>query len=235
MFNLQVQVYFSLQLRRLEHVRRHAGIIILKTFGLFPPSLFLSKITEKVVLQQLLAYLTEHNLIRPPQSAYRPLHSTETALLKTHHSTETALLKITNDILLALDSGYGSLLTLLEPSAAFDTNDHCILLNRLHHMYSISATALSWFSSYLTNRTQSVFVDDNVSQVSSLSYDVPQGSVLGSIFFILYTKPLSDLSQCHSIESQSFADDTRLQVLVPPPHIQSAVSSLETCLSDIQT
>ncbi|WP_419629649.1 reverse transcriptase domain-containing protein, partial [Thiolapillus sp.] len=131
---------------------------------------FMSKITEKVVLQQLLAYLTEQRLICPSQSAYRP-----------HHSTETALLKITNDILLALDSGNVSLLTLLDLSAAFDTIDHCILLDRLQHMYGISGTALSWFSSYLTNRTQSVIVNDHISQVSSLSYGVPQGSKLGPI------------------------------------------------------
>ena len=183
----------------------------------------MSKVTEKVVLQQLLAYLTEHSVICPSQSAYRP-----------HHSTETALLKITNDILFALDSGNVSLLTLLDLSAAFDKNDHCILLNRLQHMYGISGTALSWFSSYLTNRTQSVIVDDHISQVSSLSYGVPQGSVLGPILFILYTKPPSDLIQCHSIESQSFAHDTQLQVSVPPSNIQSAISSPETCLSDIQ-
>ena len=83
----------------------------------------MSKITEKVVLQQLLACLTEHKLICPSQSAYRP-----------HHSIETALLKITNDILLALDSGNVSLLTLLDLSAAFDTIDHCILLDRLPHI-----------------------------------------------------------------------------------------------------
>ena len=69
-------------------------------------------------------------LICPFQSAYRPNHS-------------TALLKITNDILFALDSGYVSLLTLLDLSAAFDTIDHCILLDRLQHIYGISGTALS--------------------------------------------------------------------------------------------
>ncbi|WP_419649386.1 reverse transcriptase domain-containing protein, partial [Thiolapillus sp.] len=105
----------------------------LKNFRPVSKLSFMSKITEKVVLQQLLAYLTEHKLICPSQSAYRP-----------HHSTETALLKITNDILLALDSGNVSLLTLLDLSAAFDTIDHCILLDRLQHMYGISGTALSW-------------------------------------------------------------------------------------------
>ena len=127
-----------------------------------------------------------------------------------------------------------SLLTLLDLSAVFDTIDHFIPLNRLQHMYGISGTALSWFSSYLTNRTQSVIVDDHVSQFSNLSYGVPQGSVLGPILFILYTRPLSDLIQCHSIESKSFADNTQLQVSVPPSNIQSAISSPETCLSDIQ-
>ena len=58
---------------------------------------------------------------------------------------------------------------------------------------------------------------------------------MGPVLFILYTKPLSDLIQCHNIESQSFADDTKLQVSVPPSNIQSAISPLETCLSDIQT
>ena len=64
-------------------------------------------------------------------------------------------------------------------------------------------------------------------------YGVPKGSVLGPVLFILYTKPLSALIQCHSIES--FADDTQLQVSVSPPNIQLAISTLETCLSDIQT
>ena len=126
---------------------------------------------------------------------------------------------MTNDILLALGSGNVSLLTLLDLSAAFDTTDHCLLHDKLQNMYGISGTALSWFSSYLTNRTQSVIVNDHISQVSSISYDVPQGSVLGPILFILYAKPFSDLIQCHSIESQSFADDTQLQDSVPPSNI----------------
>ena len=102
----------------------------------------MSKNTEKIVLQQLFAYLTEHKLICPFHSAYCP-----------NHSTETSPLKITNDILLAIEFGNVSLLTLLDLSAAFDSFDHCILLNRLQYVYVISGTALSWFSSYLTNRT----------------------------------------------------------------------------------
>ena len=75
------------------------------------------------------------------QSAYRP-----------GHSTETALLKLMNDVLHALDNGDVSLLTLLDLSAAFDTID-TILLQRLEHLYGISGTPLSWFRVYLSNRT----------------------------------------------------------------------------------
>ena len=92
---------------------------ILKNFRPVSNLSFMSKITEQVVPQQLLAYLTEHSLICPFQSAYRP-----------YHSTETALFKILNDILLSLYTSSVSLLTLLDLSAAFDKIDHCILLNR---------------------------------------------------------------------------------------------------------
>ena len=88
---------------------------------------------------------------------------------------------------------------------------------------------------FIWQTEQSVIIDDHISHVSSLSYGVPQGSVLGPVLFILYTKPLSDLIQCHSNESQSFTDDTQLQVSVLPSDIQSVISSPETCLSDIQT
>ena len=147
------------------------------------------------------SYLNDHNLLSPSQSAYRP-----------HHSTETALLKISNDILLALDSGNVSLLTLLDLSAAFDTIDHTILLHRLQHNYGITHSALSWFRSYLTDRTQSVSVNNLNSTSEKLLYGVPQGSVLGPVLFVLYTQPLSDLIQTHSPEHQSFADDTQLQL-----------------------
>ena len=113
-----------------------------------------------------------------------------------------------NDILRALDDGNISVLTLLDFSAAFDTIDHKILLDRLENLYGISGTALSWFKSYLTGRTQMVTIDNNSSKPSILCFGVPQGSVLGPVLFILYTKPLSNLNEHHSISSQSFADDT---------------------------
>ena len=66
-----------------------------------------------------------------------------------------------NDILRALDDGNISVLTLLDLSAAFDTIDHKILLDRLENLYGISGTALSWLKSYLTRGTQMVTIDNN--------------------------------------------------------------------------
>ena len=87
---------------------------------------FLSKVTEKIVLSQLSTYLNANKLFPVSQSAYRP-----------GNSTETALLKLMNDVLHALDNSDAYLLTLLDLSAAFDTIDHNILLQRLKHLYGI--------------------------------------------------------------------------------------------------
>ena len=70
---------------------------------------------------------------------------------------ETALLKVTNDLLSAMDDGKISVLVLLDLSAAFDTSDHETLLHRLH-VFGFGDTVLSWFQSYLENRTQTVVV-----------------------------------------------------------------------------
>ena len=66
--------------------------------------------------------------------------------------SETALLKVTNDILMSMDCQHVTLLVMLDLSAAFDTVDHEILLNRLNSRVGVKGQALKWFASYLTNR-----------------------------------------------------------------------------------
>ena len=77
---------------------------------------FMSKVVERLVCSQLVAYLEEHNLLPRLQSAYRKFHS---------------IVKLACDALLEADLGNVSLLGLLDLSAAFDTVDHSILISRL--------------------------------------------------------------------------------------------------------
>ena len=113
-------------------------IKILKNYRPVSNLPFVSKVLERVVASQLKAYMDYNDLHDPLQSAY-----------KTAHSTETALLKVQNDILRTVDHGGVAVLVLLDLSAAFDTIDHSILLDRMRHQLRINGVAHAWFESYL--------------------------------------------------------------------------------------
>ena len=98
---------------------------------------------EKAISYQLTNYLRDNDLEESLQSAY-----------KTFHSTETALVKVHNDIVSAIDNQSYTILLLLDLSAAFDTVDHKILLQKLSCRFGIKGKALRWFKSYLENRKQ---------------------------------------------------------------------------------
>ncbi len=106
------------------------------------------------------------------------------------HSTETALVKITNDLLLASDQGCISLLVLLDLSAAFNTIDNDILVDRLQNYTGIQGQALRWFRSHLSDRYHFVYLNGESSQLSPVKYGVPQGSVLGPLLFQYTCCPL---------------------------------------------
>ena len=109
------------------------------------------------------------------------------------------------------DTGKSSILVLLDMSAAFDTIDHSILINRLRERVGITGRALDWFSSYLTGRNFTVAVGTHVSNSAPLSFGVPQGSVLGPTLFALYMLPLGHLIRTFNGMSYHFyADDIQL-------------------------
>jgi len=138
-----------------------------------------------------------HDLLPHHQSAYRP-----------GHSTETALVKVYSDLVQGLDSGNIAVLALLDMMAAFDSVDHIILLERLRCTFGISDLALAWFSTYLCGCSQSVCLRDEQSDFQAVPHGVSQGSVLGPLLFILYTAELSDIAAKHHINVHFYADDT---------------------------
>lgn len=184
---------------------------------------FLSKLLEKLALQQMLEHVSKYDLFARFQSAYRA-----------HHSTETALLRVLNDLLVASDDSKVSILTLLDLSAAFDTIDHGILLTRLRHVFGIDNVALSFLQSYLSDRRQTVLIQGFVSESTPLKYGVPQGSVLGPLLFLLYTQPLPHVIDNHSVSHSEFADDTQLYNSSHPSQIQTLLSTSEHCISDVK-
>jgi hypothetical protein len=157
---------------------------------------FLSKLIERAVLILLSEHLSKFCLLSVHQSAYRY-----------NHSTETALLSLSDDLLTTADQKDASALVLLDLSAAFDTIDHQILLERLSYCFGLSGTAVNWFSSYLSNRTHSVHVGACTSAVVHLLFGVAQGSVLGGPLFIMYVTPFSEATTTEGVQVSQFSDD----------------------------
>lgn len=181
---------------------------------------FLSKIIERTVFKQVTEFLAQHNLLDPYQSGF-----------KSGHSTETALLSVTEALKEARAAGQSSVLILLDLSAAFDTVNHGILLDKLTNM-GITGKAHAWFESYVTGRSFNVSWLGQTSVLHHLTTGVPQGSVLGPLLFAMYTTSLGPIIRSHGFSYHCYADDTQLYLSFPPG--DSMVSTrISDCLADI--
>jgi len=183
---------------------------------------FLSKLTERIVKTRLTNHLSSNALLNSFQSAYTKFHS-----------TESALLGVNDHIINAISQQKVTALCLLDLSAAFDTIDHSILIERLTSWFGLNGTVLSWIKSYLTSRSFKVSLNGTESPIYQLFYGVPQGSVLGPLLFTLYTTPLSSLISHSSVNHPLHADDTQLFISFSAPNFSTNLLHLQDTISKV--
>ena len=152
-----------------------------------------SKIIERHVHHSFYEYLNEHNLINEIQSGFREKHPCETAW---HCIIENSL----HDI----DSGNSTSVLYIYLSKAFDTVNHEVLLHRLFS-FCVCSNTYSWFKSCLENRLQCVRWKSIHTNKKPINICVPQGSILGPLFCIVF---VNDYPECLQYsETHMYADD----------------------------
>ena len=149
--------------------------LILKNYRPVSNLNFLSKLLEKVALEQFLGHCETHELFPSYQSAYRK-----------HYSCETALIKLTADILLNMDNKRVTAQAAIDLSAAFDTVDHLVLSKVLSTNFGVSGHCIEWFDNYLSPRNFKVNINNYYSSAKNLEFSVPQGSVAGPTLYSVY-------------------------------------------------
>ena len=149
------------------------------------------KIFARIILKQFSAHVNE--FLSPYFCGYRKGFNTQYALLSLIEKWKKTL-----------DNKRYTGAILMDLSKAFDTINHELLITKLY-AYGFSKESLKIISSYMTDRWQRTRIDNSFSSWSALLKGVPQGSVLGPIFFNIYFNDIFYFLNCNIC---NFADDT---------------------------
>ena len=156
----------------------------------------ISKIFERIIYNQLYQYFNDNELLAEQQYGFRA-----------QHSTEYAAIKLFDHISKEMDSGNTPTALYIDLSKAFDTLSFDIILQKLKY-YGVMGTELRLLTDYLTNRKQYVVFNNHCSDITDIVNDVPQGSILGPLFFSICINDLIRTSnKCKFI---MYADDTTI-------------------------
>ena len=154
----------------------------------------LSKVFERVVLNQTEEFLSLNKVFYDYQSGFRK-----------NHSTDTCLSFLNDKILKGFDDGLLTGMILIDLQKAFAIN-YDILLKKLS-IIGFSDHTVKWFQSYLSNRKFTVNLENSFSEVSNISCGVPQESILGPLLFLIYVNDMPMAVKCNLF---LYADDTCL-------------------------
>lgn len=157
---------------------------------------FVSKIFEKLMSTRMNSFITDNNLLCESQFGFRE-----------GRSTSDAVLEFVDKTVDSLDNGGYNVAVFVDLRKAFDTVDHGILLRKLERM-GFRGVILDWFSSYLSDRKLSVYVNGALSNERPVSIGLPQGAVCSPILFLLYINDM--MNSFANINCIQFADDTTL-------------------------
>ena len=169
----------------------------------------LAKVLEKIVSIQFSQYLEKNNLLHPHQGAFH-----------CGKSTEDILLLAVDHIVNTLDVGKSVCTAFLDLKKAFDSLDHCILLQRIGDL-GVTGSVLRWFKNYLSGRVHRVKLHNQFSEWREMKGGILQGSALGPLLFLIYMNNLP-LQITDGLLVQ-YADDTTLVCSGSTPSAAAAV------------
>ena len=154
------------------------------------------KLIEKIAHHKIVSFLENNDILSDKQNGFRK-----------GLCTVSAVADLTDHLFSAINKSETSLSIFVDLRKAFDTVCHNILCRKIEK-YGLRGKVLDWCKHYLLNRSQITLANNLRSGSRAIEYGVPQGSVLGPLFFILYVNDLQDCLK--NVNVQLYADDTVL-------------------------
>ena len=182
---------------------------------------FISKLLERVASARFVSHAEENTLFL--------VHQSYCQFVIAVIQPKTTIPCVHNDIVSKRIVG----LVLLDLSSAFDTVNHNTLRTVFRQRFGVCESALSWFESYLSDRTQNFHVNGASPGAVAVNCSVPQGSVLWPILFISYTDKLSIVFHRHKVRHHLYADDKQAYKDAAVQDVSLARLALQNCISDV--